>query len=104
MGKSSATVLGGASGDEESCVMMGRSKEDSSDEEDGNSFEGDGSNNGEFYNNGNDDAEMDGDKEGGDSEVEWRRNVNPSLTRNGNPSLTPRGRGFAHKIGQFFFA
>ena len=34
MGKSSATVLGGSSGDEESCVMMGRLKEDSSDEED----------------------------------------------------------------------
>ena len=47
MRKSSATVLGGASGDEESCFMMARSKEDSSDEEDCNSFEGDDSNNGE---------------------------------------------------------
>ena len=51
--------LGGqASGDEESCVMMARSKEDSLDEEDCNSFEGDDSNNGEFYDSGNNDAEM----------------------------------------------
>ena len=88
MGKSSATVLGGASGDEESCVMMGRSKEDSSDEEDGNSFEGDGSNNGEFYDNGNDDAEMDGDKEGGDSEVDGEGTLTrPSLGTETRPSL-----------------
>ncbi len=40
MGKSSTTVLGGSSGDEESCIMMGHSREDLSDEEDGNSFEG----------------------------------------------------------------
>ena len=55
------------------CVMMGCPKDDA-DEEDGNSFEGDGSNNGEFYDNGNDDAEieMDGDGDGekeGDGEV-----------------------------------
>ena len=48
--------FGGASGDEESCVMMARLKEDSSDEEDCNSFEGDDSNNGESYDHGNDDA------------------------------------------------
>ena len=91
MGKSSATVLGGASGDEESCVMMGRSKEDSSDEEDGNSFEGDGSNNGEFYDNGNDDVEMDGDgdedKEG-DGEVDGEgTETRPSLGTETRPSL-----------------
>ena len=91
MGKSSATVLGGASGDEESCVMMGRSKEDSSDEEDGNSSEDDGSDNGEFYDNGNDDAEMDGDgdedKEG-DGEVDGEgTETRPSLGTETRPSL-----------------
>ena len=40
MRKSSTTVLRGSSGDEESCIMMGHSREDSLDEEDGNSFEG----------------------------------------------------------------
>ena len=64
MGKSSATVLGGMSGDDDSCFMMARSKEDSSDEEDSNSFEGDESNNGEFLNNNsNDDAEMEMDRD-----------------------------------------
>jgi hypothetical protein len=69
-------VLGGTFGDEDSCFMMARSKEDSSDEEDSNSFEGDESNNGEFFNNNsNDDAEMEMDRDGdgekvGDGEVD----------------------------------
>jgi hypothetical protein len=58
MGKSGATVLGGSSGDEEElCVMMGRPKDDT-DEEDGNSFEGDGSKDGEFDDNDGEDTNI----------------------------------------------
>jgi hypothetical protein len=49
MGKSSATVLEGSSGDEELCAMMGCPKDDEG--EDGNSSKGDGSRNQEFDDN-----------------------------------------------------